>query len=251
VARNLVKSTNQNVDSPPKLLIAIDGPAGSGKSSTAQLLAERLCLKYLDTGMMYRVVAYQFLESAEFSTEDRNAADQAINGQVLTEVVIPMAHKLKSNFSPPLDPINRKVILNQRDITFEIREPQVSQMASEIAKISALREILVSWQREIIAKNPRIVCEGRDTTTRVAPEADLKILLVANSAIRQRRRSLENSVENLGLSESLADRDQADNRVNALFEAALGVVKLDNSDLTLEQTVEKIIGMLNSINGKT
>jgi cytidylate kinase len=231
-------------DSTQSLVIAIDGPASSGKSSTARLLAERLGLKYLDTGMMYRVVGWQFLADNHFS------AILPISAEVIDQTIGPLAQQLQLTFAPPLDPINRSVVLNGREITDDIRRPAVSEVASAIAPFPALRAILVNWQRSIIAENPRIVCEGRDATTQIAPTADLKILLVANLQIRQQRRTQEQLTVNPAPAEQVALRDQADNRVNPLFTPAPGVVKLDNSQLSLEQTVDAIMGMLKVTNGQ-
>jgi cytidylate kinase len=225
-------------DSTQSLVIAIDGPASSGKSSTARLLAERLGLKYLDTGMMYRVVGWQFLADNHFS------AALPISAEIIAETVVPLAKQLQLTFVPPLDPINRSVILNGQEITDDIRRPLVSEVASAIAPFAALRAVLVNWQRAIIAEHPRIVCEGRDATTQIAPEADLKILLAANAEIRQQRRAEEQLTENPSQTEQLALRDQADNRVNPLFTPSPGVIKLDNSQLNLEQTVDAIFSML-------
>jgi cytidylate kinase len=245
VVAHSIAETEPVSDSAPALVIAIDGPASSGKSSTARLLAERLGLKYLDTGMMYRLVAWKFLATR------RAAPVGPITAAVIARTVVPLAEELRAVFSPPLDPTNRRVVLGAQDITEAIRSPEVSQVASAIAPFPALRAGLVNWQRAIVAQNPRIVCEGRDVTTQVAPRADLKILLVANASIRQQRRTEETSTEHLTAGEQVALRDRADNRVNALFEPAPGVVKLDNSQLTLEQTVDTILSWLPRAGGKT
>jgi GTP-binding protein len=188
--------------------------------------------------MMYRVVGWKLLQ--QFPQCDLSE----ITDQQATHTIVPIAQELKSVFTVPLDPSAQTVILEAQDITQTIRRAEVSLITSQIAKFDQVRQCLVDWQREIIAENSHIVAEGRDITTVVAPDADLRILLVADSQIRQQRRDLETTTEAKGVTENVAKRDQSDNQVNALFRPAQGVISLDNSELTLEQTVDQIVGYL-------
>lgn len=154
------------------MIIAIDGPAGSGKSSTARAVARELGLLYLDTGAMYRAVALAFLRAGRRATPEA-AAD------LLAGVHIGIAY---------VDG-DMRVFLNDEDVSAAIRQPEVGQMASRVSTLRAVRDKLVAEQRRIGRGHPEgVVLDGRDIGTVVFPDADLKIFMVADPDVRARRR---------------------------------------------------------------
>ena len=155
------------------LLVAIDGPSGSGKSTTAKLLARRLGLGYLDTGAMYRAATTEYL---------RRHPDGASAGEIAALV---SAADIVCETSPEAPAFS----INGRDVTDEIREPRISAAVSEVATNLEVRRLLTGLMRGVIdAHGRRIVVEGRDITTVVAPDADVRVLLVADPAARVARR---------------------------------------------------------------
>ncbi len=209
------------------LVIAIDGPSGSGKSSTARACASRLGLAYLDTGAMYRAVASEALyRGTDFDDE-----------QALTDLALAADLRIST------DAEAMRVAVNGRDATAAVREQQVSRVVSKVARIPAVREHLIKQMRDIIAASGhRIVLEGRDTTTVVAPDAEVRVLLVADPQERVRRREAE-----LGLarhddvSHQVLGRDAADAKTVNFTDAAPGVQVIDSTHLTLDQVVSRIV----------
>ncbi len=196
------------------MLIAIDGPAGAGKSTVARLLASGLGFTYLDSGAMYRCVALLSLRVPE-----REPASLA------REAVIELGSR---------------VVLGGEDVTAEIRTPEVSEVASRVAADPAVREALVAKQRELMAAGDW-VAEGRDIGTVVAPEAELKIFLTADSAERARRRAIELGADADTVQAEQTMRDQRDmEREHSPLRPAPGAVLLDTTGLDLEQVVERI-----------
>jgi cytidylate kinase len=152
------------------MIVTIDGPAGAGKSTAARRLADRLGFRYLDTGAMYRAVAWYFREK-RVDENDRAAIDAALRAM-------------------RLEMPGERVLVNGRDVTRAIRAPELAQRASQVASLAAVRRCLVDLQREI-AEGGDIVCEGRDQGTVVFPDAACKFFLTADPAIRAERRWLE------------------------------------------------------------
>lgn len=208
------------------MVIAIDGPAGAGKSTVAREVARRLGWTYLDSGAMYRCVALAALEAG------RDLDD----GEALGE----LAAGLAIEFGQGGDG-GRTVLLAGRDVSEEIRSPEVSEAASRVSVHAPVREALVGQQRRLIAAG-RYVAEGRDIGTVVSPEAPLKIFLTADEEERARRRAAE-----LGRSaeEVLAEqreRDRRDtSRDHGALRAADDAIELDTTGLTLDQVVERIV----------
>ncbi|MDO5736129.1 MAG: (d)CMP kinase, partial [Propionibacteriaceae bacterium] len=193
------------------LVIAIDGPSGSGKSTTARMLAEQLQLGYLDTGAMYRAVAWEYLRSG-------GAVDDA---DAIVKVTREADLRLSTHPDKPL------VTINGHDVTTAIRDPQVSASVSVVATNTDVRRILTKRMREIIAAHHfRIVVEGRDITTVVAPDADVRILLVADPAARVARRSAElgKGVDHHAVTDQVIRRDRDDSTVSNFTDATEGVV---------------------------
>jgi cytidylate kinase len=188
------------------VIIAIDGPAGAGKSSVARAVAERLGARYLNSGAMYRAVALASIEDASRTPAELAAAIQI--------------------------EVGRRVLLDGRDVTAAIRAPEVSAQASLIATDPDLRSALVSQQRELLATGDW-VAEGRDIGTVVAPHADLKIFLTASEAERAKRRG-----------EAVGARDRRDaTRIHSPLQPAADARLLDSTSLTLDQVVEQIVNL--------
>lgn len=216
------------------IIIAIDGPAGAGKSTTAKLLAEKLNYKYIDTGAMYRAVTlYALRNSIEPEQIDR-----------LVDLVKGMDFRFENNGS--------KLLVNSENVSEAIRNPEVSNRVSEFSKIAEVRELLVQKQREIGAEGG-IVMEGRDITTAVFPSAELKIFLTADLDIRAYRRLIE--LKNKGLSIDLDDvrgnletRDMIDSsrEVNPLMITEDSIV-IDTTKLTIDEQVEVIFNKAQEI----
>ncbi|HYC54961.1 MAG TPA: (d)CMP kinase [Candidatus Binatia bacterium] len=210
-------------------LIALDGPAGAGKSTTAQRVADLLGFGYLDSGALYRCVAVAALH--EGVALDDDAALGELVGRLKVE---------------PIER-GRRFLLNGRDVTDAIRTPEVSQAASKSSACPTVRRVLVDWQRNA-AHPPGTVVEGRDIGTVIFPDADLKVFLDADPQERARRRSLELTEKRSGdagaatVAREMAERDRRDStRAVAPLAAAPDAVVLDTTDLDLEQVVAKIL----------
>lgn len=206
------------------LVIAIDGPSGSGKSTTARLLAKKLGLGYLDTGAMYRA------ETAGILAEE--IGDDDITGYVEhADLCIDCA----------VD--GNRLTINGRDVTEEIREPHISAAVSKVATNREVRRLLTDRMRAIIEEHGRrIVVEGRDITTVVAPDADVRILLVADPAARVARREAElaGKADHEAVTDQVLRRDKDDSTVSNFTDAAEGVVVIDSTFILPDEVVARI-----------
>lgn len=208
------------------MIITIDGPAGAGKSTIARLLSERLGFELLDTGAMYRSVAWACL--------DKNI-DLEETDQVAT-----VARGVVIGFE------DQSVFVNGTDVTAEIRDPDVTRLASIVAAIPAVRDRLVELQR-IAADGRNIVCEGRDQGTIVFPNADNKFFVIASLEARARRRQAElaGRENHQSFSETLDQLRQRDDRDKSRDVAPLvpadDAVEIDTSDLTIDQALEQVL----------
>jgi cytidylate kinase len=206
--------------------VAIDGPAGAGKSTIAKRLAARLRFTYIDTGAMYRAVALWGVRQ-KVSPEDMHRMEQ-----------------LAIAASIELEP--GRIRLNGEDVTDAIRTPEVSNGASKIAVISGVRRAMVAKQREI-GERTSVVMEGRDIGTVVFPDADVKVYLDAAPAERVRRRFEESRAKGESLSETalaaqMKERDQRDStRVDAPLSQAPDAVYLDSTDMSLDEVEDAIL----------
>ncbi len=212
-----------------KLIIAIDGPAGSGKSTTAKLLAKKLGYLYIDTGAMYRAVTL-------FAIKNNLLGDE--------KKIIELASNLDIELK--FEDGQTKVSVNGKDVTEEIRSLEVNQNVSPVSKIEGVRKILVQKQKEM-GKNGGVVMEGRDITTVVFPNADLKVFLTASIDERARRRALEFSQkgQQVNLEEvkqNIIERDRIDSsRSVSPLTKSPDAIEIDTSNLTIEQQVDLIL----------
>lgn len=228
-----------------KLTITIDGPAGSGKSTTARLLAEKIGAAFLDTGAMYRAVTLAAMQSRS----DLN------NVEALEKLIDSTNFKfdINNSHSPRFDRVatGMTVKINNRDITEQIRDPKVTENVFFIASVPSLRNRLVEMQRNFAEKYQKIVTEGRDQGTIVFPNADYKFFLTAEAAQRTKRRAKEMiekglEVDTAKLRKEIENRDAADkNRDTGPLVPAKDAIIIDNTNLTLEQTVNEILKIIN------
>lgn len=216
-----------------KISVGIDGPAGSGKSTVSKLVARRFDLSYVDTGAMYRCIGL-LSRRLGISPEDEKALEKL---SAESKFEFHMAHDSESL-------INR-VWLNGEEVTGEIREPEVSSLASKVSALSGVRRELVAKQQQM-GRDGGVIMEGRDICTVVMPEAEVKIFLVADPKERASRRMLElqaagkNPVYQEVL-DDIIERDHRDsNRADSPLKPASDSATLDTTALTIEQVVEEI-----------
>ncbi|MFH1686885.1 MAG: (d)CMP kinase [bacterium] len=218
-------------------IVAIDGPAGAGKSTTSKILARKLGYLYLDTGAMYRALTWFVLE---------NGIDPS-DGDRLTA----LANKVPIEFKSDPDR-EQRVLINGVDVTQQIRTPQVTQHVSEVAAHPGVRRAMVSMQRRLGA-NGSIVAEGRDTTTVVFPKADIKIYLDATVRTRAQRRLLD--LARMGISttleEQVADIERRDaydsGREHSPLTQARDAYVVNTTNLNIEEQIDHIIALMRSV----
>ena len=202
------------------MVIAIDGPAGAGKSTVARGLAAKLGITYLDSGAMYRCVALA-VGRAEADPDDPNQAAG-------------VASDIEIEFD------GDRVVLDSEDVTEAIRTPEVSTLASRVSVHPGVREAMVTRQRDLISRGP-YVAEGRDIGTVVSPEAPLKVFLVADGDERARRRAAETGRSVDEVTGDLADRDRRDTeREHGALRPADDSVEVDTTSLTPNEVIEQI-----------
>ncbi|MGE5653557.1 MAG: (d)CMP kinase [Bacillota bacterium] len=215
---------------PFPMAIAIDGPAGAGKSTVAKMLANRLRFCHIDTGAMYRAITLAALRLDLDLDNDQQVAK--------------LAEHLELDIRPASDTMH--IFLNGEDITELIRDPSVSANVSRVARLASVRSQLVRWQRQL-AQSQCVVMDGRDIGTHVLPDAPLKVFLTASLAERARRRMQELADKGLSTAISqvqadIATRDEIDSKREASpLARALDAVEIDTSQLSAEQAVEKIL----------
>jgi CMP/dCMP kinase len=226
------------------VLVAIDGPAGAGKSTVARALARELGFTYLDSGAMYRCVALAALERGGGALPTRPGALGELARAVridFADAPVQGAPRAPSEGSPPA---SSRVLLDGRDVSDAIRAPAVSEAASMLAADPAVREALVAKQRELIARGDW-VAEGRDIGTVVAPDAALKIFLTADPRERARRRAAELGADVETVLAEQTMRDERDStRAHSPLQAAPDAVVLDTTGLGVEEVVVRIAGLV-------
>lgn len=213
------------------LIIAIDGPAGSGKSSVSKQAARALSYGYLDTGAAYRALAWHVLARGT-DTADESAVLAAADD---------------FDYAISLDPDDYWVRVGSHDVTAAIREPRVSDAVSGVARVPAVRETVNALFRRLVAESgrPGVIVEGRDITTVVAPDAPVRILLTAAPEVRAARRSAELVGHDAQqVAAALHQRDASDSKVVDFLTAAEGVSVVDSSDLDFDQTVDAVLGVV-------
>ena len=210
--------------------VAIDGPAGAGKSTVAKAVAKRLNFLYIDTGAMYRTVAYAALKRGIGVADEENLTklaaaikiDMAVNGD------------------------SYKVFCDGQDVSELIRTPEVGAAASPVSAVLGVREHLVAQQQRM-AENGKVVMDGRDIGTKVLPNADCKIFLTASIQVRARRRWAELCTKGIDVkleevATEIEERDYRDShRVHSPLVQAPDAILLDTSDLSIEEVIEKIL----------
>lgn len=203
-------------------VVALDGPSGTGKSTVARGLAERLGVRYLDTGAMYRAATVAVL-SQGIDPADAAAVVRVVRG---------------SSVSVSTDPSAPKTLLNGRNVDVEIRSEATTRAVSAVSALPAVRQLLVEQQRELIAAGPT-VAEGRDVGSVVWPQAELKVYLTASEAVRARRRAGElDGADESDVAAELRRRDSVDSsRAHSPLTRPDGAIEIDTSELSIEQVV--------------
>ena len=212
------------------LIIAIDGPAGSGKSTSAKLIAKKLGYLYIDTGAMYRAITFLAFKNG------------AINNEAL---IIELARKSKIDLKYNNDDLI--IILNDQNVSDEIRSANVNEHVSDVSKISAIRKLLVEKQREMAKRSNGVVMEGRDIGTVVFPDADVKIFLTASLNTRADRRVKEyiekgSKVIAEDIKSNLSNRDKIDSsRNDSPLTKASDAIVIDTTNITINEQVNLIL----------
>lgn len=214
------------------LVVAIDGPSGTGKSSVSKAVAQELGVGYLDTGAMYRALTWWCVDRGLELTDQQAVADEALT--------FPLAMGG--------DPGAPTVLVGDRDIAAAIREPSVSEAVSTVATNLTVRHHLRDRQRVLISRISEatggVIAEGRDLTTVVAPDACVRILMTASEAARISRRADELAATAAATRAQVVDRDARDSTVAAFMQAADGVVTVDTSDLDFEGSVAAVLHVI-------
>lgn len=217
------------------MIIAIDGPAGSGKSTIAKLVAKDMGLVYLDTGAMYRIVTLKALNKGILGNNDLNYLEEI--------------KKLLDNLN--IDIKENGFYLDNVDVSEEIRKPVVSENVSDVAAIREVREKMVDLQRKF-SESKNVILDGRDIGTVVFPNADLKIFLVADAKERAKRRYREliekgENVEIEEIYENILKRDKIDStRKESPLKKAKDAVEVDTTSKSIEEVKNEILRMVNS-----
>lgn len=210
------------------LKIAIDGPAGAGKSTVAREVSNRLHLKYLDTGAMYRAITLKFIR------EKVDLSDIKTVEEVLERTSIQLGD-------------NQEVFLDNEEVTFEIRLPHVNENVSPVSCLTSVRSRLVQLQQVIARESDGIIMEGRDIASRVMPDADFKFYLDASIEERAKRRSKEQLEKGIILNEEavaaeINNRDSIDSkRDDSPLTIVEDAILIDTTEMTFEEVVNKIV----------
>lgn len=212
------------------LVVALDGPSGSGKSSTARGVADRLSLAFLDTGAMYRAMTWALIQRG-IDINDPEAVAAAAGGVHIVSGTNPLAPGIEADGV---------------DVSGPIRSDEITAAVSAVAAVPRVRELMVEQQRAIIAASRGIVVEGRDIGSAVAPKAVVKIFLVADSEARATRRAAENECgDAAAMLDALAARDHKDStRAISPLKKADGAIVIDSTFLTLDDVIDQVVALV-------
>jgi CMP/dCMP kinase len=213
------------------VIVAVDGPSGSGKSTVSRRLAQALDASYLDTGAMYRAATWAVLQ-AGVDLGDQEAVIKVVGD---TDIFV------------GTEPMRAVVTVNGTGVEQAIRGNAVTAAVSAVSAIPGVRQVLVARQKEIIVSAGRIVVEGRDIGTIVAPEADLKVYLTASATERARRRSTETAADQSATEADLARRDRLDStRATDPLRQAPDAIVIDSTEMDIDQVVRHLREMVNA-----
>ena len=222
------------MNAPLNVVVAVDGTSGSGKSSTCRAVADRLGLRYLDTGAQYRAMTWWMLDNGIDVHDPAAVAARAQEPQIVSGT----------------DPLGPTITVDGTDVSVEIRSDEVNAAVSPVSAVPEVRARLVDLQREIVAhpggRSGGIVVEGRDIASVVCPDAEVKVYLTADPAARAARRALENGGADVAATEaSLLARDKIDSgRAVAPLTQVDGAVHIDSTDRTLDEVIELVVGLV-------
>jgi len=213
-------------------VIAVDGPSGSGKSSTSRGVAERLGLRYLDTGAMFRAMTWAMLEA----------------GVDVTDAEAVAAYAGTPALESGTDPLHPTITVDGTDVSEAIRGEAVTAAVSPVSAVPAVRTRLLELQRAVIGEGG-IVVEGRDIGSVVAPDAPVKVYLTADASARAARRAAEEGGSDVAATEaSLLQRDKIDSgRTTAPLTMAEGAVHIDTTDFTLDEVVDQVVALVEAV----
>jgi cytidylate kinase len=212
-----------------RCVVAVDGPSGSGKSTVSRRLATAIDGVYLDTGAMYRAVTWAVLEAGV------DVSDPEAVAKIAAE----------TELSIGTDPIDSHFVANGVDVSAAIRGPAVTGAVSAVAAVPAVRRQLVAQQQAIIAAHPRIVVEGRDIASVVAPDATLKVYLTASAVARAQRRSAEDAADVAATAADMARRDRYDSsRAADPLQQASDAIEVDTTGLSIDEVVSRLLDLL-------
>jgi len=223
--------TDPTTETGTPVVVAVDGPAGSGKSSVSKAVARTLGYGYLDTGAAYRALAWHALDRGA-DTSDSSAVVEVLGD---------------FDYRVSLDPDDFWVRVGETDVTAAIREQRVTDAVSGVARIPFVRQTATALFRSLMAGSgrPGVVVEGRDITTVVAPDAPVRILLTASEEVRAARRHAETGGQDAAaVAASLQRRDAADSTVSEFMTAAEGVEVVDSTDLDFDGTVAAVLAVI-------
>lgn len=220
---------------PNSLVIAIDGPSGSGKSSVSRAVATELGLDYLDTGSMYRAMTW-FMQDAGVDITDPQIVAKAARAEVI---------------QPSIDPSEPGIRVSGKDVSVEIRGPVVTQGVSAVSAVPEVRELMVNLQREIAANSKSgIVVEGRDICSVVLPDAPVRLFITADPEARANRRAKETGSEVTATKADLEKRDLADStRAVSPLEVAPGARIIDTTHLELSEVIAQVVDIARAARG--
>lgn len=215
------------------VIVAVDGPAGSGKSSVSREAARRLGFGYVDTGAAYRILTWSCLHTGVDLDDEQKV----------------VAHLLETAYQAPMDPDGQSFVVHGVDVTDIIREEFVSQNVSRVAKHPGVRTALNEGFRALPGATPLpgVIVEGRDITTVVFPNAPVRVLLTADEEVRIARRAKELGGQDVAA--TLSERDRTDRTVVDFLTAAPGVHVIDSTELSFEETIQALVDRVNSVHG--